>query len=439
MPVLTYTYPNGFKLIYEKSNGSIPVTNMQIFIDFGSAYETDDSRGAAHFIEHMCFKGTKHIKESKYIQRAYDKVGAYINAYTDKRYTRYITKCDSNYTESLMNLFADMLFNSLFRENDCIMEDKIIIEECSSSSDDSASELVDHSEELLYNGSPYAYPIDTLAYHSKPMDCSRMNELYKLFYQPNRMSISIVSDLSFPHIKHMLVSSLFTKMKNSSPYKHTINKCIASQSDTSYYIKEKIINKTTHISIGFRINREDRYAAIVLKTLIGGPMSSRLFIKLREENGLTYTSSAYVTYYDIYGDLTLYAETDSTKVMTNHNGKKGVLPLMFDVVNDILKNGVTSEEFEFAKGYLKGIMNGELDNDTLKCKYNGAHYLEYPDEPFYEYAKIYDKHYKNITRSEVNEVARKYFRKDNLNICIVGGKTPKLNQVKAVVKLLYNY
>ena len=439
MPVSTHTYPNGFRLIYEKSNGSIPVTNMQIFIDFGSAHETDDSRGSAHFIEHMCFKGTKHIKESKQIQRTYDKVGAYINASTDKRHTRYITKCDSNYVESLMNLFADMLFHSLFRENDCLMEDKIVIEECSSSSDDSAVELVDHSEGLLYNGSPYAYPVDTLAYHSKPMDCSRMNELYKLFYQPNRMSISIVSDLSLPHIKHMLASSLFTKMKNSSPYKHTINKCIATQSDTAYYIKEKVTDKTTHISLGFRINREDRHAAIVLKTLIGGPMSSRLFIKLREDNGLTYTSSAYVTYYDIYGDLTLYAETDSTKVISNRNGKKGVLPLMIDVINDILKNGVTAEEFEFAKGYLKGTMNGELDNDMLKCKHNGAHLLEYPDEPFYEYAKIYDTYYKNMTLREVDDVARKYFRKDNLSVCLIGGKTPKPNQVKAAIKLMYQH
>uniref|UniRef100_A0A6C0F721 Peptidase M16 N-terminal domain-containing protein n=1 Tax=viral metagenome TaxID=1070528 RepID=A0A6C0F721_9ZZZZ len=439
MPVSTYTYPNGFRLIYEKSNGSIPVTNMQIFVDFGSAYETDDSRGAAHFIEHMCFKGTKRIKESKQIQRTYDRVGAYINAYTDKRYTRYVTKCDSNYTESLMNLFADMLFNSLFRENDCAMEDKIVIEESSKSSDNSETELVDRSEEMLYNGSAFAYPIDTLAYHKKQMDCARMNELYKLFYQPNRISISIVSDLSLSHIKQMLASSPFAKLQNSAPYHNTINRCITPQSDTAYYIKEKITDKTTHISLGFRINREDRHAAIVLRTLIGGPMSSRLFIKLREDNGLTYTSSAYVTYYDIYGDLTLYAETDSTKVMSNSNGKKGVLPLMLDVINDILKNGVTVEEFEFAKGYLKGTMNGELDNNTLKCKHNGAHFLEYPDEPFYEYTKLYDAHYKNITRKEIDDVARKYFRKDNLSVCLIGGKTPKPNQVKAAIKLMYRH
>lgn len=439
MPVSTHTYPNGFRLIYEKSNGSIPVTNMQIFVDFGSAHETDDSRGAAHFIEHMCFKGTKNIRESKQIQRKYDNVGAYINAYTDKRYTRYVTKCDSNYAENLMNIFADMLFNSLFRENDCAMEDKIVIEESSKSSDDSVTELVDRSEEMLYNGSAFAYPIDTLAYHEKQMNCTRMNELYKLFYQPNRMSISIVSDLSLSHIKRILSLSLFTKQKSNAPYKHTINSCITSQSDTAYYIKEKVTDKTTHVSLGFRINREDRHAAIILRTLIGGPMSSRLFIKLREDNGLTYTSNAYVTYYGIYGDLTLYAETDSTKVISNRNGKKGVLPLMLDVINDIVKNGVTMEEFDFAKGYLKGIMNGELDNDTLKCKHNGAHFLEHPDESFYEYAKLYETHYKNITRKDVDDVARKYFRKDNLSVCLIGGKTPKLNKVQAVIKLMYKH
>jgi len=438
MPVLTHVYPNGFRLIYEKSNGSIPVTNMRIMCDFGSAHETDELRGAAHFIEHMCFKGTKKMKESKQIQRTYDKIGAYMNAYTNKRYTEYITKCDSNFVESIVDLFADMLFNSLFREKDCIIEEKIVIEECSKHSDDSVSELITLSDAMLYAGSAFSYPIDSLNYHKKNMDYSKIKELYKLFYQPNRFSISIITDLSFEHMKHMLSLSPFVKLRNNTSYKFlTINKCISPQSEPSYFIKEKTANKTTHISIGFRVNREDRYPLVVLKTLLGGPMSSRLFIKLREKNGLTYSSNAFVSFYDAYGDLSLYAETDSSKVLLNQNGKKGVLPLMFDVINDIIKNGITTDEFNFAKGYLKGTMNGELDDYMAKCQYNGEHFLEYPDEPFCEYSKLYDTFYKTITRNQVNDVARKYFNKGNMSVCIVGGKAPKLNQVKSICEQLY--
>lgn len=75
MTVKTYTFPNGFRMIYEKSLGNVPVTYARSFCDFGSADEPSDAKGSAHFIEHMCFKGTESIKDSTKITDMYDKIG----------------------------------------------------------------------------------------------------------------------------------------------------------------------------------------------------------------------------------------------------------------------------------------------------------------------------------------------------------------------------
>ena len=89
----THVFPNGLKLIYEKSRSNIAITDIQVFCKVGSAMESDDIRGVSHLVEHMLFKGTKRRPLSKDISITYDKAGAYFNANTEKSYTSYIVKC----------------------------------------------------------------------------------------------------------------------------------------------------------------------------------------------------------------------------------------------------------------------------------------------------------------------------------------------------------
>ena len=159
-------------------------------------------------------------------------------------------------------------------------------------------------------------------------------------------------------------------------------------------------------------------------------MSARLFTTLREQNGLTYTSTVALTLYDDYGDLTLYAESESAKIMKNGRGKKGVFPLIIDILNDVVKNGVTDREVDLTKQYLKGSLNTNLDSNESKCKHNGLSVLLYPDEPVCPYNKLFDIYYKDISKTEIDEVARKYLTKYNMSVCFSGGSPPKLSDIK---------
>lgn len=436
MTVKTYIFPNGFRMIYEKSLGNVPVTYARSFCDFGSADEPSDAKGSAHFIEHMCFKGTESIKDSTKITDMYDKIGAYMNASTNKLFTCYIVKCDSNYLDSMIRLVSDMMLNSVFDEKECIKEEQVVIEENSKNSDDSSDIMFVELDKLIYKGSVYELPIDNPEYHVNRLTCARIHEIHKQHYQPNRMLISVVSNLSFDRVKHMIASSMFVKTKNKVLCDSKLNRYLPPQNGPLYKIIEKKSEVTTHLAIGFRIDESDRYKMILLKTILGGSMSGRLFTILREQNGLTYTSNANISMYVDYGDITLYAESESKKIMQNGKGKKGVLPLVIDMLCDVIKNGVEAEEVNRAKKYLEGSINTSLDNNELKCIHNGVSELLYPDKTVCPYNKMYDKYYKNITLSEVNQVVRKYFNRRNMSVCLSGGSPPKLNEVQRLCDLI---
>ena len=148
--IKTYTFPNGFRLVYEKPPSNFKNTSIQVFCKLGSIYERDGIRGASHFIEHMCFKGTNKIPEAKTIAENYDKIGAYFNANTNKQYTVYVVKCNNNYVENSIAILSDMMMNSTFRATEFTKEKKVVEEECIRLENDYFSLATDAIEKLLY-------------------------------------------------------------------------------------------------------------------------------------------------------------------------------------------------------------------------------------------------------------------------------------------------
>jgi predicted Zn-dependent peptidase len=170
--------------------------------------------------------------------------------------------------------------------------------------------------------------------------------------------------------------------------------------------------------------------------MIGGSMSSRMSLLLREQNGLTYESQCSTDYLQIGGEFTIYAVTDPTKFMANGK-KKGVFPLLIDLVKQLLKSGVTQEELDTAKGNFKGELLIQQEKITNTAEYNGLQCAIYPDESFVPYSDIYASCYDKITLKEVNETIKKYLKYSNMYISTIGKKgshDPSLEQMKIVCR-----
>ena len=456
MTIKTFTFPNGFRLIHESSNHNIPVSTIYAFCELGSIYENDNVRGVSHFIEHMCFKGTRKIPQSKDIFKHYDKIGAYFNAFTEKQFTCYTIKTQDEFVNSCISILSDIMLNSVFNKKEFIKELKVVVEENVKNTDNSQDLVSNMMNKLLYNGSSYENPIDTIEYHyKKSLNYNKVVDMYKQFYCPDKIVVSIISNIPFNHIVNAIKQSFFIRKNNyksngisnaciniidkSNPF--YINNNLVEQTEIQYNMLSKKGINTTCIMIGFRTcshDSPDKYILNMLDKILGGTLGSRLFMILREQNGLTYESSSYVEYFENFGSIAIFAKTDHTKIIYNTSKtQKGVLPLMISLLNDLIKNGITQEELQLIKGNLKGTVVVNLDDDAI-AEYNGTQLLLYCKTKLIPYSKIYDTFYNNITVSQINDIIRKYITKERMSVCLVGGEQmPPLKLIKRECEKIY--
>ena len=435
MTIHTHTFENGFKIVYEKPKNNSPLSSVQLFCDVGSVNEYDGIRGASHFIEHMCFKGTKQFPKSKDILLTFDKFGADFNAYTEKRMTCYHIKCNKEHIDDCIQLLSDMLMNSIFNKTEYKKEYEVVIEENIRNENDADVIIDENMDILLYKGSSYEFYIDNIIFHKKPLKYDDVLNYYKNFYIPSRFVLSIVSNIPFDNIKSFVKKSFFMKHCNPNNeflLKHSINLNITPQYEIQYNLHKKVGIVTNLISIGFRTCNDlcsDKYALKLLNTMFNG-LSGYLAILLREDNGLTYTSSSSVNFYEHIGDFVISAETDSKKLLKNGN-KKGVLPLIIDLLNDLIKNGVSTKEVEFAKKTKQEKMNIKREDSYNLAEHNGKEILIYGDNhKIVSYVDIFETFYKPLNKTHINNVIKKYFKPENMSVCLVGENIPSLNIIK---------
>lgn len=431
----TYTYNNGFKLVYQKADSSIPITSILVFIKFGSIHERVN--GAAHFIEHMCFKGTHTKKTSKEITTPYDKIGAFLNASTYKEYTDYIVKCEDIYVANCIDVLSDMVINSSFNQKDMNVEKNVVKEESIRLDDNPEHHISNMTDALLYRDTVYANPIDDLSYHTckTPLPNHDVINEYTHFYQPYNMGISVVSNLSFETIKNMVSRTYFTKKPvRIDPIPRQIT-TFSVPPDVQIDIRRKKGVSATHLNISFRTceyGHPDMYRLNVLSTILSGYMSSRMFLLLREQHGLTYKSECSAKFYQSSGQLSIYTICDPTKMMRNKDNA-GVLSLLIKMLSELLKTGVTKKEVDKAIGNIKGKFVQSLENPQTPCFHNGIEQIVYDNPYSIPYQKLYDVYYKKITKKDIHDVLEKYITRENMVVCLLGEHVPSKDSIFSAI------
>lgn len=439
-----YVYPNGFTVVYEPSNQNFDLTTIYVFVKVGSCYETDeDIRGASHFIEHMCFKGTKHITTSDEIFTFYNSIGTNINAFTEKDHSCFETRCQDAYVEKCLINMSDIMLNSTFHQKEIELELPIMNEEMIRDSDDVTVLLNDTMDALLYSGTSYEYPIDHIDYHknNKKYDYKKIMDFYKKHYQPNQMVLSICSRFSFSKIRKLLEKTYYTKptkSENTFPMHpipmQNLNRQPRENNEIRYDIKTKSGMNGTYLALSFQTcahSNPDRFALNLLGYILGGYMSSRMFMILREKNGLTYELNSYTDYNSIGGEITMYIVLDNQKLFRNGT-KLGVLPLLIRMIKDLKKNGITAEELKVAKKYLQNKLLMNLEKKTHTAFYNGIQEILYKDEPIVPYSTLFEHYYQSINVRQVNQIISQYFIQNHFCVGIVSSKPPSLRNIQEI-------
>ena len=432
----SHTFENGFRVIHEKSFHGSNAASIQVICDIGSIHESPDSRGSAHFIEHMCFKGTASHPTSFEISTMIDKTGSYINAFTSKRYTKYMIDTNTDSVLDYIKLIADMLLNSTFDKGEYTKEREVVREEMIQDADDAENAVLQNADTAIFAGSLYEYPVDDLIFHSgkNALAFDKIVEMYRTFYIPSRMILSVCSANSFAAICETVSKSFFVNKRDQIvACPKTLVLSLAPQTDVVYKITKAPINPI-HICIGFRacsIYDNDRYVLKLLNRILSGSLSSRLFMILREDNGLTYSSYTDGEYFENAGSFIFYAECDATKIFVN-GPTAGVFPLILKLINDLVKDGITKTELDISKSSYKGKLILSKENADSIASYNAKNMLFNIDNAP-AYVNKYSANIRPITVADINTCIRKYFRRENMVVSVIGRSPPSQKMLEKYV------
>lgn len=326
------TLKNGIRVAVEE----IPYVrsvSFGIWVKNGSRDENINNNGISHFIEHMLFKGT-FKRSAKDIAEEMDALGGQINAYTTKEYTCYHTRVLDKHIEKAVDILSDMFLNSKFDDNDVSRERNVILEEINMY-DDAPEEVVhDKLQESIWKNSSLGLPILGTADTISNFDGKIIKDYFDKHYTNENTVISIAGNVN-ENEAFALVEKYFGDKKSLK----TLNE---EKEKTVYYpsfIKSPKDIEQIHMCMcfpGLERDHENKYDMTIFNTIFGGGMSSRLFQKIREDNGLTYSIYSYISAYTDAGLFAVYAGM-------NPNQIEKVCRLIYNEIEDI-KNSLISDK-----------------------------------------------------------------------------------------------
>ncbi|MBQ4377245.1 MAG: insulinase family protein [Bacteroidales bacterium] len=301
-----FTLDNGICIVFRQT--ASPVAYSGVYINVGSRDESPAEQGVAHFIEHSIFKGTEH-RRSYHILNRIDGVGGELNAFTTKEETCVYATSLTEHLDRCLELFADVLFHSVFPDKELAKEKDVVIEEINSYQDSPSELIFDEFEELIYGQHPLAHNILGSKKNVRRFSPEFVREFMHRNYTTDRMVITVVANVEFKRLVNLCQRYFGPYQPQPTALQRTV-KPVPQRFD-------KVVNRRTHqmhLLTGCpapTIYDEDKVAFTLLNNIIGGPaMNSRLNVAIREHYGFCYSiESQYVPFSDA-GLFYIYAGID---------------------------------------------------------------------------------------------------------------------------------
>ena len=405
--IKTKIYPNGLKLVVDEMPHFESVA-FNMFVNTGSTNETPGIFGISHFIEHMLFKGTK-SRTSFEISKAFDQIGANVNAYTNFEETVFYTKSSSENAEKCVEIMSDMFFNSTFDKKEMEREKNVVIEEIKMYDDDPASKAASILNKHFYAGTPFERDIAGTISSVQNLTQKKMFDYKNKYYVAQNLTLSFAGKIDFETAqalveKYFLPNFNFEGIKSINNFKKTTGK---------FFAKAFKDNSQSVVLISFpgmKLEDKDINLARIFNIAFGGGMSSILFQSIREKLGLVYSISSSIFANCAGGDITIEFATSTKNVGVALEAVKNVL-------NDILQNGVPKEQFEDARNNLISSIKLSFENTSAVCQYNA--------KKFAKLGKIvtkeeYIQSVQNAKYQDLAKFLKTHFTRDNFAVSVVG-------------------
>lgn len=413
---------------YKLSNGIIVVletmpylksASFGVWVRVGSANEDDSNNGIAHMIEHMMFKGT-HTRSARQIADEMAMIGGNINAFTSKECTSYYATTLSEHLPMAIDILGDMINHSVIDEKALKKEKGVIIEEIDMY-DDSPEDLVHEMlQQRIWKDHPLGYMISGTKRVVRKVSRQQILDFIDTHYVGENIVISVAGQFDKQQILELLeqhFGGIKPKGLNEG------NQAIKPNYHQVICKRDKDIEQM-HLNIAFdgiSYLSEERFTLSLLNSILGGSLNSRLFQKIREDSGLTYSIYSYGSSYKDTGLLHIYAAMNPAQTTV-------VFHKIQQIVQNIKKKGVTPEELSMTKEQIKTEMILGSESAKSRMNSNGKSMLNRGRiASLEELVAGIDR----VNLEDVKEFANKYLDMERSSISLVGNlKEVDLKQLK---------
>ena len=331
---------------------SVETVSIGAWVGVGTRHEAPEVNGVAHLLEHMAFKGTAR-RSAQAIAEEIEAVGGQMNAYTGRESTAFYAKVLAGDMPLALDVIADILQHSLFDEQELSRERAVVLQEIGQAVDTPDDIIFDHFQETAYPGQAIGRPVLGRAEIVSALGRDSLCDYLRRFYGPERVVVAAAGRL-----EHAEVVALAAQAFDALPGNGAVAPEAASYRGGDFREDREL--EQVHLVLGFdavSYLAPEYYPAMVLSTLFGGGMSSRLFQEVREKRGLVYSIYSFVSSYRDGGLFGIYAGTGANEV-------EELVPVVCEELGK-LGESIQEVELERARAQLKAsILMGRESSGT---------------------------------------------------------------------------
>ncbi len=409
---------NGLRIVTHEIKDRDSVS-LGVLVGVGGRHEDDSVKGAAHYLEHVVFKGTKKYSCDA-IKETVEGVGGTLNAFTSEEQTCFYAKIPSKFLNRTFDVLADLVFAPLITRKDVERERGVILEEIKMYHDLPQYYVMELMENLVWPHHPLGKSLAGTFESVEAISQKQIKQFYQSHYIPNNIVIAACGNIA-----HQDLVDLVRKKTEETPFGKKLEPLAAphqQERPRAVFCAKPI--EQMHVALGMEgvsINHEMRYALGVLNVVMGGNMSSRLFNEVREKRGLAYSIGTASKNFSDTGLFLMRAGVENTKVEKS-------LALVLSEFKKVRTSGVSKEEFTRAKEYCIGQLVLALEDTMEHMLWVGESTL------LRDHIRTTDEVIQSIKRVRLDDVqtaARTVLAEQNYNLAIVG---PLTDQQQAALR-----
>jgi predicted Zn-dependent peptidase len=398
--------PSGLIILTERME-HIRSVAMGVWIRAGSRHELPELNGISHFVEHMVFKGTQ-SRSAKHIAREVDAIGGNLDAFTGKETICFNIKVLDEHVPVALDVLSDLVLNPVFNNDDICRERGVILEEIKMDEDNPDYLVHEIFTQNFWKDHPLGKPILGTKETVRRFEQDTLFDYYGKRFYGNNMVFSAAGNLEHDAFVE-LVARRFERI--GPPAKNLEE--TAPQTVSKIVLRNKKALEQVQLCLGVPsppLAHELRYVTLLLNTVLGGGMSSRLFQTVREEHGLAYSIFSDLNPYRDTGSLCVYAGTSSAHCLQ-------VIDLVMSEFRRLKTEALPEDELRRAKDQLKG--NIILGLESSSSRMSNLARQEMYFEHFFGVDEIMEK-VESVTSEQVMEMAQRLFDPEKVAVTLLG-------------------